>query len=194
MTTMPAILHRASTEGYAVFTKGEMNVNIVAVRSPNRRSNLFDDLLYVSCKLNDIWRCWVWTVTTDPGTYWLKNPGRREGTAILCPGQYRGVYKIAKHRGKYDALCQRNGRVRVWRDNTRDEILDWDKNDPGKAGSYGINIHRASSSRTSTRVDRWSAGCTVFANPSDFQSFMKICKKAAARWGNSFTYTLLEDK
>ena len=33
------------------------------------------------------------------------------GTAILVPNQYRGVYAIRKHLGKYDAICQTNGKV-----------------------------------------------------------------------------------
>ena len=61
-------------------------------------------------------------------------------------------------------------------------------------GVFGINIHRATakSGGTSTRVDKWSAGCQVIAKNSDFKEFMEICHKAKDVWGNSFTYTLIE--
>jgi hypothetical protein len=61
-------------------------------------------------------------------------------------------------------------------------------------GIYGINIHRSNPHNESTQIDKWSAGCQVFANPSNFETFMRVCNKAKEAWGNSFTYTLLESK
>ena len=63
------------------------------------------------------------------------------GTAILVPDQYRGVYKIDTHGGKrrYTALCQRLGPVKIWRDNNRDRIPD-----------YEGPIHEGHSALTST--------------------------------------------
>jgi len=60
-------------------------------------------------------------------------------------------------------------------------------------GIYGINIHRATSrvGGESVQVDKWSAGCQVMANNSEFKTFMEIINKAAKIWGNSFTYTLI---
>ena len=45
---------------------------------------------------------------------------------------------------------------------------------------------------TSTRVDKWSAGCQVIANNNDWHEFLDICYEAKAIWGNNFTYTLIE--
>ena len=45
---------------------------------------------------------------------------------------------------------------------------------------------------TSTRVDRWSAGCQVIADNDDWHEFLDVCQVAREKWGNSFTYTLLE--
>ena len=106
------------------------------------------------------------------------------GTAIMKEGQYRGAYKIGKHRGKYDALVQTGGRVTVWRDNNRDSTLDMA--DPSE-GYFGINIHKAGA--FSANVDKWSAGCQVFANTDDFNEFMSICRKQP--WPK-FSYTLIE--
>jgi hypothetical protein len=58
-------------------------------------------------------------------------------------------------------------------------------------GMYGINIHKAGSD--STQVDRWSAGCQVFSRSADFAEFMSICYAAKNKWGNSFSYTLIDE-
>ena len=93
------------------------------------------------------------------------------------------------HGGKYEALCQRNGKVSVWRDNNKDQILDREGN---HHQGYGINIHRASAYSTTQNVERYSAGCTVIANPEDFDVFLNLCKKQVSVNGwEKFTYTLL---
>jgi hypothetical protein len=43
-------------------------------------------------------------------------------------------------------------------------------------------------------INKYSAGCQVFADPDDFDEFMAILYKAREEWGNKFTYTLLESK
>ena len=93
------------------------------------------------------WITRTWECTTDPGAYWLENPMNAGGTAILVPGQYRGVYKIDKHRGLYDALCQRGGTVKCYRDKNKDDVIDMDP-DSVTEGMYGINLHKAGSSST----------------------------------------------
>ncbi len=110
-----------------------------------------------------------------------------KGVARLVPGQYRGVWKIDKHQGKYDALCQRNGNVTVWRDANRDLLFEEKVTD---TGMFGINIHKAGTD--STWVENWSEGCQVFKKVKDFDAFMSICRKASAIHGNKFSYTLLE--
>lgn len=178
---------------YAVFTGGEYNVNIVGIRSNEMRANKFDDWLTVFYDDGNDARFHLFQCTTDPGTYWLKNPGRVEGTAILVPNQYRSVYKVDYHNGKYLALCQRGGEVAVFRDPDRDNLLDMD---PATImwGWFGINIHHASYYGTSTNVDKWSAGCQVIASIDDFNTFMAIIQKSRAIYGNSFTYTLLTEQ
>jgi hypothetical protein len=113
-----------------------------------------------------------------------------KGTAILCPGHYAGIWEIDAHAGKYEALCQRGGEVTVWRDADRDGNLDT----TGKVdtGFFGINLHKAG--EHSTRVDRWSAGCQVLANESDFDEIMRLARLQVATNGyKSFSYTLLEE-
>ena len=179
--------------GYSFFTKGNYNVNIIGVRNPNPVANSFDDTMICAYKVKDQWVLKEWQITTDAGTYWLENPLNVKGCALLVPNQYRGVYKIDKHRNKYYALCQRNGEVEVYRDDTKDQILNFD--DATKQwGYFGINIHRSNPYSESKNVDKWSAGCQVFKKVDDFNEFMTICNKAREEWSNSFTYTLIKQE
>jgi hypothetical protein len=166
------------------------NLNIIGVRNVAGRVNKFDDLLVVIYR--DTYKRWLvdsYQITTDPGLYWLKHPMNIRGTAILCPGQYRGAYKIDKHRGKYEALCQRSGPLSVWRDANRDDHHDMSDNTKD-TGYFGINIHKAG--RNSSSVEKWSAGCQVFKNDGDFKEFMGTVRSGAKSFGNKFTYTLVE--
>ena len=191
--TLPNILERVKKKGYKVFTSGDYNVNIIGVRTANRISNSFDDFLYIVFKVKGEWINLCFPITTDPGLYHLQNPAYVVGTAIMYPKQYRGVYKLGKHRGQYEALVQTGGKVKIYRDKNKDEVLDHDPENMA-VGYFGLNIHRSSKHNSgSKKVEKWSAGCQVFQNPKDYDIFIAICKKAAAVWGNSFTYTLLED-
>ena len=92
------------SKGYAFFTNGVYNLNIIGIRNPNLVANSFDDTMVVIYKIGGEWITKVYEITTDAGTYWLKNPMSNKGTAILVPNQYRGVYSIDLHNNKYLAL------------------------------------------------------------------------------------------
>lgn len=187
----PYLLDKVADLGHAVFESGLYNLNIIGIRSRDHKPNSFDDRICVVYKDEQGWITRTWEATCDPGSYWLERPMNVGGTAVLVPGQYRGVYKIDKHAGAYDAICQRNGTVKCFRDNNKDDIIDMDP-DSITEGMYGINIHKAGS--TSTLVNKWSAGCQVFANESDFNDFMDICRKQVTERGwRTFTYTLIEE-
>ena len=117
----------------------------------------------------------------------------RKGTAILKPNQYRSAYKLDLHSGKYLALCQRKGKVDVYRDNDKDYILEMDESTIDR-GMFGINIHRSSEWRDVDVVEKYSAGCQVFQKKKEFDVFIELCEKSADIYGNSFTYTLINLK
>ena len=170
------------------------NVNVIGVRSNQIKANEFDDCLFLIYRNDD--KDWVvhsYQITTDIGIRYLKTPINEDGAAILVPGQYRGVYSVARHRGKYEALCQKNGKVKVWRDDDRDKILDMDDSTI-QEGYYGINIHRAAATGEMEYVNGYSAGCQVFKDSIHFHQFLSVCNRAADLFGNSFTYTLIEEK
>lgn len=168
-------------------------VNIVGIRSNSPVTNVFNDFLWLGYWYRGHQVEKVYNITTDPGSYWLtQQPLNSEGTAILVPGQYKDKYSIRKHRGVYDALCQKwDTSVKVYRDADKDGKLDFDAK-VGTAG--GINIHRADKVDKLYKVDSHSAGCQVFQDPSDFNEFMSVMYKHRDNFENSFTYTLLTEK
>ena len=180
---------------YKWFEKGDYNLNIVGIRNSNTKgkvTNRFDDKITLSYKVDGEWQFHCFDCTTDPGTHWVENIMRKEGVAILKPGQYRSSHKIRKHQGRYEALGQQKP-VKVYRDDNLDQWYNLNE-DSVQEGLFGINIHRATkyAGKKSTQVDKWSAGCQVIASNDDWKLFMKICRKARDTWSNNFTYTLLD--
>ena len=185
------------SKGYAFFgleNKSPYNVNIIGIRSDQDIFNEFDDALlviYRDKKKN--WEVRSYSITTDPGKIWMEKPMNSKGCAILVPDQYRGVYKIDGHGvTRYTALCQRLGKVKVFRDANKDHVHDRDAGTITE-GNYGINIHRSRKYGEADEVDQYSAGCQVFKNTDDFNDFMKLIQKSADRFGNAFTYTLITE-
>ncbi len=187
------ILNRVRGLGFRVFTDGDFNLNLVGIRSRGAKPNSFDDTLHVIYKDGGQWVDRWWAITTDPGQYWLKNPMNRLGAAaVVADRQYPGLWKVGQHRGEYTALVQAND-VAVHRDANKDGKVDY-RADNIQTGRFGINLHRAGSASASVQVDRWSAGCQVFASPDDFAAFLRIAEKqVSVRGWDSFTYTLLNE-
>ena len=181
--------------GYKYFKTGVLNVNIIGIRNSDTNgkvTNKFDDTMTISYIDNDMnWQYFEYNCTTDPGDDHVDNPMMEKGTAILKPGQYPKSHKIRLHAGKYTALGQQNN-VKVYRDANKDGVYDYNE-DTVDEGIFGINIHRATalSGKTSTYVDRWSAGCQVIASNEDWHEFLNICQEARSEWSNNFTYTLI---
>lgn len=166
-------------------------LNIVGLRSASTIPNRFDDEIHVFYKVNKFkWNYHVYKATTDPGTFWLKQPLQPQGTAILSEGQYVDAYQLGLHRGQYKALVQRKP-VTIIRDYDRDAVLDFYNGTKNK-GLYGINIHRANRTGTTKSVDKNSAGCQVFENADAFQLFILMCERHRKLYGNAFTYTLID--
>jgi len=180
-----------NSKGYKWFAGKNYDVNIVGIRNSQTLehvTNKFDDLMTISYRDEcGEWNYFEFECTTDPGKHWVENLMNESGVAIVKEGQYRGSHEIRKHRGQYDALCQK-GLLKVYRDKNLDEAYDFNEENVAE-GYYGINIHRAGAN--STQIDKWSAGCQVFAKRKNFDFFMDIMYNAKAAWGNSFTYTLI---
>ncbi|MGQ0829340.1 MAG: hypothetical protein ACT4ON_13210 [Bacteroidota bacterium] len=178
------------SKGFKLFTR-PFELNIVGLRSESVIPNRFDDEIHVFYKVSALkWNYHVYKATTDPGTFWLKNPIQAQGTAILSEGQFRDAYALGLHREQYQALVQQKP-VTILRDYDRDAKLDF-LNGNKSTGFFGINIHRASSKGKTKLVDKYSAGCQVFENAKAFDEFLLLCKRHHKLYGNKFTYSLID--
>ena len=190
------IIARMKELNYQVFYRPNQ-LNIIGVRTATVVPNKFDDNMFVFwMNDNGSFEGRKYPVTTDTGTFWLKNPKEQNGSALLKAGQYidswqKGFHNRNEPTKRYPALVQAKP-ITVFRDYNKDNVLDFDGKE--QTGLFGINIHRVNPSATSTTVDRWSAGCQVFANPNDFADFMKLVDKHIASVGNAFTYTLVDNR
>lgn len=199
---LPLPLYVARELGYAVFTKGELNLNVIGIRTSETQAGSFDDWLTASYNVGGAPFVNWWRGTTDPGAYYLgerKKWLNEAGVAILAPGQYRGAYEIGPHgRSRYEALVQR-GPVKVFRDTDLDTELDFAPQSIDE-GHFGINIHASSmspytddSDKSNARVGPWSGGCQVFARNHDFVQFMALVKRSMKTYGKRLSYTLITE-
>ena len=168
--------------GYKYFTGDNYDVNIVGIRNSDTNgkvTNKFDDTITISYRdESGDWQYHEYNCTTDPGDNWMDNPMLEKGCAVLKPGQYRGSHKLRLHQGKYLALGQKKP-VTVYRDRNKNDKYDFDESTLD-TGLFGINIHRATAleGKTSTYVNKWSAGCQVIASNDDWYAFLDVCQTA----------------
>lgn len=186
------IQNTLAAKSYTMYSR-PFELNIVGIRANSTTPNSFDDTINIFYKTNDgKWQFHQFPATTDPGTFWLKNMMNPQGTAIVKHGQYIGSHGIGMHRGKYLALTQKRP-LTVIRDYNRDAVLDFN-NGKEQTGMFGVNIHHASVNGTTKFVEKYSAGCQVFANIEDFNLFMQLAQRHKQFYGNDFTYTLIDER
>jgi hypothetical protein len=176
--------------GFAFFENGDYNLNLIGVRSPETRAGHFDDMMACFYKVKGRWRAHFWAMTTDPGKNLLLKPMNQGGCGILvAPQQMRGAYCGGLHKGRR-ALIQRGKRVKLWRDNNRDEILDWG-DDLGYPAWAGINIHNTTAGAIADLNTAASAACQVFPIDSEHGAMMDLYDESASRYGKWITYTII---
>lgn len=192
--TREQIEEAIKAKSYAWFEGAkDYDVNIVGVRNstPGKKvTNVFDDTLTLSFKVDGQWKFYSWPITTDPGKKAMLEYHNPNGVARVVPGQYRGMWAIGLHQGKYEAMKQVKP-VKVYRDKNKDMSYD---EVTIQEGLFGINGHRSNPKTESEYVENWSEGCQVFKRLKDFNEFMTLIRKAKDLHSNSFTYTLIESK
>lgn len=157
------------------------------IRSDDTTAGAFDDLIgYLHCTASGDFEHEAFVGTTDPGAYYLGQPLNVNGTAIMVPGYHEDIWVVGRHKGKYRALIQRAGTVRVWRDHNRDTVLDWNERLKVFDGWYGINLHPAGL-HNPEKVGRWSAGCQVARRVADCRRLVKVCEETGQ---DRFSYAL----
>ena len=128
--------------------------------------------------------------TTVPGVYWLKNPMNKEGTFVMCPGQYKASHTRGLHMGKVPAFVQ-IGNLKGWMDNDRDNIVDFEGSIWNRPGA-GVNIHPMG--EVLKVIYNWSAGCQG-ATATDINHLLFLYDKQV-EWQKieNIDYTLFEEK
>jgi hypothetical protein len=188
-----SIIKSAEKLGYQI-DKRPNKLNVIGVRNSKATSqDKFDDLIaYFTYDANGNLVGKVVAGTTDPSTYFLKSPINTKGAAILKSGQYKDAYQIGLHRGQYEALVQRKP-VTVIRDDDRNALINYFA--PTQTGLYGINIHKSTKGKNNEDIIGIdSAGCQVFRNIPDFMDMMRLAQTSRKNHGNSFTYTLIDER
>lgn len=189
-----SVLEVMKKKNYKIYSGGDYHLNVVGVRRSKIKVDTFNDVLMVFYPLNGQWMHSEYQITTIPGiTYLSHKPVNSKGTAVLVPGQYLNKYTVRKHDGAYEAFCQKKDagcEVKVWRDANEDGKLNPDKSKTHDA--WGINIHRSDPDGCTIAVQSYSAGCQVFRCVAQFKSFMDTVRIAKEKYGNTFTYTLLD--
>lgn len=175
--------------GGTVFTDQYL-LNIAAFRDLSNPDSWNDVLVYFYWdKNNDLEVSVVEGFTTDPGIQYLKNPVDSRGTAILCEGWHRRLWKLGLHKG-YEALQQYSS-CKVYRDNNRNEVFDLN---PSKItdGVFGINLHRANVNSLAKVVGPQSAGCLVIRDIRDYNKFMDAVHTCYNHGQRYFSLALFE--
>jgi hypothetical protein len=191
--TLKDIIGSAQKLGYNI-DKRPNKLNIIGVRNSSATSQeKFDDLIaYFTYDQNGNLVGKVVPGTTDPSTIFLKSPINVKGAAILKSGQYKDAYAIGLHRNQYEALVQVKP-VTVIRDADRNALINYFA--PTQTGLYGINIHKAQKGKNNEDIiGRDSAGCQVFRNLNDYMDMMRMAKISRKNHGNSYTYTLIDQR
>jgi hypothetical protein len=187
--TLNQLTTAMKTAGHKLFSRGDYNLNFIGVRSDNRKANTFNDVFCVVFKVANQDVLLQFSCTTDPDMYYRQNPLNSKGTARVKTGQYRGLWQLGRHQGKYPALVQ-VANITVYRETLANTDLDLSDINT-ETGLFGINCHRASEHGIANTVDKFSAGCQVIQHPEEYRLLINLCHIAAAKHGNSFTYTLL---
>lgn len=168
-------------------------VNIFVFRKNRVFTNRFDDKIYWLWKdKENQWQLRKADVTSKAGLYYVKNPLSKKGVAILKSGFLKNSHQLGLHQGKYTALVQAKP-LQIYRDNDKDDWADY-KPESIEEDYFGINIHRANMAWKSKTVDKWSAGCQVFADPNLFNQFIEQCQKHKELYGNIFSLFLIEEE
>lgn len=182
----PPVINRAKYLDFKTFM-GLYDLNLIVCRNDIERPDTFQDTMHVVYHDGEKWIEYIYPCTSHSGIYYLRNPSRRAGTAILKHDyQYRSVFTIGRRSSGYECLIP-CADIPVWRDGDRDDVVEFGGDDYDSAG---IQIHRANAFDTSVKVGKYSAGCVVLQ--TGFDGFMDLCYKQKSHGkGSKFSLTIL---
>ena len=185
------IIKILTKKNYKIFSN-PYSLNLIGIRAANPIVDRFNDILSTFYMYDGKLDYREFVVTTLPGLYYLEKPMNSNGCAIVKEGQYQGMWAIGKHFTQ-TALVQVKP-CTVIRDDDKDDVYDFE-NGKEETGIFAINCHRKEAPGISEFISQSSAGCTVMADHDRFdKEFMPLCQTCANVCGNSFTYTLINEK
>lgn len=187
--------------GFKVFEK-PYDMTMVAIRSKNQLSNSFDDFFIpIYRNASRAYKIEPFTSTTDSGLYYLKNPMKKAGTAILVPNvQTRGSHRFQKNGHKGYTAFRQIKPMPIVRNNAKDGKLHFELYENPKNIIYencSANIHRATPKEllASTVVGKWSAACQVLAEYFEWQRLCQLARRQmSAGHGDTFSFGIIEEK
>lgn len=183
-------------KGYPFYERGNFNLNFFGIRQNDHDSHItgqWDDVLGITYKHpSKGWLLFLYPASVDAGTYYSERPLNSKGTAFLVEGHYRGLYSRGIHNRKYEALRQVSN-VKVYRDNTKDNIIDLDPSTI-EEGIFYTNVHCSFERKSNYKS---SAGCQITKarySDDEYWQFLWHFDKSAEIWGNKFSYSLFNAK
>lgn len=181
-------------KGYKWFDRGDYNLNFIGVRESDIFTDTFTDTLYLVYKVKGEWvmKSFIWT--TKPGAFGVYNPPTIAGiTGVAClkEGQYQSVYKfIDSPNNRWEApYLMQVGNLTIYRDADKDNKLTRKVEQTGDW--FGIFCHQMG---IGNRIYNWSLGCQGSPKKVWVNEIVPIFRACAKVWGNTLTYTLLNEK
>jgi len=170
--------------GFEIFTR-PYELNIVGLRNRNVRNA---DEIHVFYKINSRnWNYHVYEAITDSATIWQGKAPYPLRPVLLAEGQYKGAYKLGKHKNT-DALVEVKP-VTVVRDLDRSSLMS-----AGTKTSelFGIDILAATEEGETISLDIQDEGCQLLLGDENFKEFLGYCGKHKELYGNEFSYSLID--
>ena len=186
------LIQKLRHKGFKVF-EGIGQLNLVGIRNPNARSGHFDDTLHVFSKVSETeWVHHTCNMTTDPGTYWHQKKGKPKHTLMLAEGQYINAFANVESKTKLASLVQIKP-VLAYPTYDRNAVLDLFQGNTEK-GMYRIQLTCAKSNGKYLYLTNNMEGCQVVQYKDDYFKLINMWKWHLAQYGNTFTYTLLDER
>lgn len=179
------------SKGFKFFDTGRFNLNILYVRTSDKFTDKYTDILYIAYRDGNL-REQVFTApcSTKAGSYYVRNPITHlgiKGTAVMVDG-YQYTYQFINNNSWLNTpYLKQIEPIKVWRDGEVDNDID-EKNI--QTGIFGVNCHTAGA--VQGIIYNWSAGCLV--TPKEYWlQVIGLLQKSMSLYGDKFSVALIRN-
>lgn len=120
----------------------------------------------------------------------LKDRTKSKAYQIFRPVLSKKLRERFSHLARSHKALIQAGNLRIYRDNSGDEVLDFDGTT--EEGQFCINLHRSDAEQAMENVGGYSAGCQVFQDPKEYEHFMDLMQGKLKQ--DFYDYTLINKK